>query len=28
MPYSPPLEAAFLPNAERVADAMRQLARY
>jgi 2-oxoisovalerate dehydrogenase E1 component beta subunit len=28
MPYSAPLEAAFLPNAERVAVAMRQLARY
>lgn len=28
MPYSTPLEAAYLPNAERVADAMRRLARY
>jgi 2-oxoisovalerate dehydrogenase E1 component beta subunit len=28
MPYSAPLEAAFLPDVERVAGTMRQLARY
>ena len=28
MPFSAPLEAAFLPNVDRVAEAMRQLARY
>ena len=28
MPYSAPLEAAFLPDVERVAAVMRQLARY
>jgi len=28
MPFSAPLEAAFLPTVDRVADTMRQLARY
>jgi pyruvate/2-oxoglutarate/acetoin dehydrogenase E1 component len=28
VPYSPPLEAAFLPNAEKVAEKARWLARY
>ena len=28
MPYSPPLEAMFMPDTERIADAMRRLAGY
>jgi 2-oxoisovalerate dehydrogenase E1 component beta subunit len=28
MPYSPPLEAAFMPDTEKIADAMRRLASY
>ena len=28
VPYSPPLEHAFLPNAEKVAERARWLARY
>ena len=28
VPYSPPLEAAFLPNAARVVEAARRLAEY
>ena len=28
MPFSPPLEDSFMPNAERIADAVRQLAAY
>lgn len=28
MPFSPPLEAMFMPDADRIADAMRKLARY
>ena len=28
VPYSPPLEAAFLPNADKVVEAARKLVRY
>jgi 2-oxoisovalerate dehydrogenase E1 component beta subunit len=28
MPFSPPLEAVFMPNADKIANAMRQLAHY
>jgi 2-oxoisovalerate dehydrogenase E1 component beta subunit len=28
MPFSPPLEAVFMPNADKIANAMRHLARY
>jgi 2-oxoisovalerate dehydrogenase E1 component beta subunit len=28
VPYSPPLEGAFLPNADKIADAARRLAAY
>ena len=28
MPFSPPLEAMYMPNADKIADAMRRLAQY